>query len=93
METAETNPVQIDQATYAFYLEVAGSKVVLLQAFFELYEGLGTVRTIDIRRSLICVLTTPTQLHQCREALEAHHHVVTPMQNCLMRFPTFASLS
>ena len=65
------NPLQLDPHTCAFYLHLPGSKVVLLQAFFELYEGLATVRTIDIRRSLVCVLTTPQLAQECRNALEA----------------------
>jgi len=64
------NPVQLDPHTWGIYLEVPGSKVVLLQALFELYEGLGTVRTIDIKRSLVCVMTTNTLLEQCLSALQ-----------------------
>ncbi len=61
----------IDAQTEAFYLEVPADKVVLLQAFFELYEGLGVVRTEDVERSLVCVMTTTSLVHTCAAALEA----------------------
>lgn len=57
----------LDSYTDIVYLEVPATKVVLLQAFFELYEGLGTVRTLDLKKSLLCILTT--QLDDCLEAL------------------------
>lgn len=62
-------PEAIDDGTMALYLEVPGSNVVLLQAFFELYEGVGLVRTLDIRKSLVCVLTTPSLLEDCQAIL------------------------
>ncbi|MCB0311431.1 MAG: DUF4911 domain-containing protein [Bdellovibrionales bacterium] len=64
-------PQQIDQETWAYYLEVPGSLVVLLQAYFESYEGLGTVRTLDIRKSLVCILTTSSLRELCGRALES----------------------
>jgi hypothetical protein len=64
-------PDFIDPETCAFYLEVPSEKVVLLQAFFELYEGLGIVRTLNLRKSLVCILTTPSVVEDCRGALEA----------------------
>lgn len=63
--------IQIDEETLIVPLEVPGPKVVLLQTFFELYEGIGAVRTIDIRESVICIITTPTMLKHCLAALEA----------------------
>lgn len=62
---------QVDELTHIIYLEVPGSKVVLLQAIFELYEGVGTVRTLDIKRSLVCILTTPDMLPHCLMILDA----------------------
>ncbi|MFM1846998.1 MAG: hypothetical protein RL417_472 [Pseudomonadota bacterium] len=64
-------PDFIDTGTCAFYLVVPSDKVVLLQAFFELYEGLGIVRTLNLRKSLVCILTTPSMIDDCRRALEA----------------------
>ena len=58
-----------DDETRILYLEVPGSKVVLLQSFFELYEGLGLVRTIDIRSSQVCIITTTSQLDDSFKAL------------------------
>jgi hypothetical protein len=66
----EIVPDKLDDLTYAIYLEVPGSKVVLLQGLFETYEGVGTVRTIDIRRSLICILTTPEMFLDCASILK-----------------------
>lgn len=62
---------RLDEHTWALYLQVDGAQVVLLQALFETYEGLGTVRTLDIRKSLVCILTTPPQLKDCCGALES----------------------
>jgi len=60
----------LDSETCLIYLEVPGAKVVLLQAFFELYEGLGTVRTIDIKKSQVCIITTPSFVSDCMMVLE-----------------------
>jgi hypothetical protein len=73
--TEQTNPPLTiespDEYSRVVYLEVPGAKVVLLQAYFELYEGLGVVRTLDIRTSLVCIVTTASQLDECLRALEA----------------------
>ena len=63
----EQAAVHIDSDTVAFYLEVPRSHVVLLQVFFELYDGVGTVRTIDGESAIACVITTPSQLYAIRE--------------------------
>ena len=62
---------EIDQVTRVIYLEVPGANVVLLQGYFETYEGLGTVRTLDIRSSLVCILTTASILEDCLNALDS----------------------
>ena len=67
----EQAAVHIDSDTVAFYLEVPRSHVVLLQVFFELYDGVGTVRTIDGESAIACVITTPSQLSDCVGALYA----------------------
>lgn len=70
-------PVEkLDEQTYVIYLEVPPSQVVLLQGLFELYEGLGTVRTLDIPRSLVCILTTPSFIEDCIDVLEAIEYTV-----------------
>ena len=69
--SADIAPDFIDTGTCAFYLVVPSENVVLLQAFFELYEGLGVVRTLNLRKSLVCILTTPSVVNDCRAALEA----------------------
>ena len=65
--TADT----IDSQTRAFYFEVPRSKVVFFQALFETYEGIATVRTLNLERSLVCVLTTATLAPLCIELLHA----------------------
>jgi hypothetical protein len=61
----------IDPYTVAFYLEVPRSHIVLLQAYFELHEGMGTVRTLNKERGTVCVLTTPSLVSDCIEILYA----------------------
>ena len=62
---------ELDECAVALYLEVPGSKVVMFQAFFDMYEAIGVVRTIDIRRSRVCVVTTRDMLPDCMRLLEA----------------------
>ncbi|MCB0334710.1 MAG: hypothetical protein KDD62_00350 [Bdellovibrionales bacterium] len=59
----------IDEETCAYYLEVPSAQLVELQAYFEMYESLGTVRTIDLKRSLVCILTTTSLAEPCQQAL------------------------
>lgn len=70
---------ELDEQTLAIYIEVPGSQVVLFQAYFETYEAIGLVRTLDIRQSLVSVLTTRSQFEDCFELLssirdEIHWH-------------------
>ena len=66
----ESSLLDLDGQTTALFLEVPGPKVVVLQGFFELFEGLGIVRTIDVRKSQIAILTTNSLLDECIAALE-----------------------
>jgi len=61
----------IDDLTVAIYLLVDASQVVFLQGYFECHEGIGTVRTLNLRKSLVSVLTTPTMLDNCLLLLES----------------------
>lgn len=61
----------IDAQSVVIYLDCPGSNVVLLQAYFDIYESLGVVRTLDIKESLVCILTTPSMLNDCLEVLAA----------------------
>lgn len=63
-------PEKLDEHACALYLEVPGPQLVALQGYFETYEGVGLVRTLDIRRSLVCILTTPGMLDDCLKLLE-----------------------
>ncbi|MEN9844922.1 MAG: hypothetical protein RIS36_69 [Pseudomonadota bacterium] len=67
----QPSPVAIDADTVAFYLEVPRSHVVLLTVFFELYDGVGTVRTLDKEGAVVCVLTTPSHVQDCLGVLNA----------------------
>jgi len=61
--------VELDQFARAIFLEIPPSEVVLLQAIFESYEGVATVRTIDLKRSLVCLVTTVGLLETTIEVL------------------------
>ena len=71
VNTPSPIPVPIDENTVAFYLEVPRSHVVLITVFFELYDGVGTVRTLDKEGAVVCVLTTPSQVQDCVGVLKA----------------------
>lgn len=62
-------PIESDPDTVTFFLKIDGPQVVLFQAIFETYEGVGTVRTLDIRSSLISVITTKDQAADCQRLL------------------------
>lgn len=59
-----------DEFTRAIFLDMPASQIVLLQGFFELYDGLGTVRTIEKNQAMVCVLTTPSQIEETCRVLE-----------------------
>lgn len=69
----------IDNHTAVLYLELPGSKVVLLQSAFELAECAGVVRTIDIRESKVCIITTPTMLPEVFEILNGLKDEMPPI--------------
>ena len=64
-------PAPLDDHTIALFIEVPVSKVVLFQAYFDIYEGVATVRTLNPAESLICILTTPDMLNWCQRVLVA----------------------
>ncbi len=70
-EEARAAATLLDPDSVAIYLEVPRSNVVLLQAYFELYDGVGTVSTLQGDRPVVCVLTPPTQLDACLSVLDA----------------------
>ena len=70
-ETLRAASRSLDPGTIALYLEVPRSQVVLLQAYFELYDGVGTVRTLQGDDPVVCVLTTPGQFEDCVGVLGA----------------------
>ena len=58
-------PDYLDEHTCAIYLLVPAPQVVVLQAHFEAYDGVAVVRTLDLQKSLIAILTTPAMLPEC----------------------------
>jgi len=68
---AKPEPVELDSGLLVFYLEVPRHQVVLLQAYFELYDGIGTVRTLEGPQSIVSVLTNPSQKQDCIGVLDA----------------------
>lgn len=53
------SPAVYDQYSAVFYGKIPSAQTVLLQGYFEIAEGLGLVRTIDLREGLVCVISTP----------------------------------
>jgi len=84
--------VSLDPQTWAFYLRVPRSHVVLLQTYFELYDGVGTVRTITGPEPTLCILTTTGQLDDCIGVLQAirqdvEWELTTPPEQCQTQSP------
>lgn len=69
--TLSAAAVQVDPLTIAFYLRVPRAQVVLLQAYFELYDGVGSVRTISGDEPVVCVMTGNSLKDDCIGVLEA----------------------
>jgi len=55
----------LDQYTLVAFLTVPEMNLVKLQAIFESYEGIAMVRTLDMRRHLVSILTTPEMRPWC----------------------------
>jgi hypothetical protein len=75
-ETLRSAATQLDPSLWAFYLRVPRSQVVLLQTYFELYDGIGTVRTITGTEPILCVMTSSDLIEDCIGALVAIRHDV-----------------
>lgn len=61
----------IDEIGRAIYLYCPCDQIVLLQGYFETYEGLGIIRTIDSKNSLISIITTSDMIENCLGFLNA----------------------
>ena len=61
----------VDENTMVICLELLPAKVVILQGFFELLEGVGILRTLDAEKALVCVITTKSMLSECIGVLNA----------------------
>ena len=64
-------PVKLEGGAYQIFLEVPREKIINLQAFFEIYEGLAAVRTENKTESIVSLLTTESMLEDCLAALRA----------------------
>ena len=52
----------LDKETFVTYIEIPTDAVALFQGFFDLYEGLGVVRTINLEKTrsektILCLFT------------------------------------
>jgi hypothetical protein len=65
LEQDDLRVYSLDEIACAIYLYCPGDKIVLLQGYFETYEGLGVIRTIDKINSKICIITTRSMLNNC----------------------------
>lgn len=63
--------VVYDEHSSVFYGRIPSAQTVLLQGYFEIAEGLGLVRTIDLTEGLVCVITTPGLQDQVAEFIVA----------------------
>ncbi len=73
----QTHLLQLDEFAIALFVKLPASKVAFLQSLLETYEGLGTVRTLDVKNSLIAVITTTLQLATCEELLNSVKPIVS----------------
>ena len=62
---------RLDDSTYGIFLSLDKDYVVLLQGFLETYEGIGTIRSLSKKDSLVCIITTNSMLDDCIEFLNA----------------------
>lgn len=73
MENKQSNAIidALDEVTSCIYLKVPEKKVVFMQSIFEIYDGIATVRTLDIKNSLICIIVPNSNLELCLEILNS----------------------
>jgi hypothetical protein len=77
---------KLDDDCLALYLEVPGSKIVQLQAIFEICEDVAITRTLSVAKSMICLLTTPSMLNDCLAILDAIRNNVPHDNNIHWKF-------
>lgn len=68
--------IQLDKLTKAIYFYTPRYNIVYLQGVIELYEGLATLRTIDIKQSLMCLITTNEQMGTALEMMEENREEI-----------------
>ncbi len=61
----------IDDVTECIILELPASKIVFIHALFEGYDGLAQVKTLDTKRSLLCLIATRDTAPDCLRVLES----------------------
>jgi hypothetical protein len=60
----------LDKDTVAIYISCPSMHIVQLQSYFEIFESVGIVRTLDSKSSMVCILTTPSMEKDCHEILQ-----------------------
>ena len=70
-ESLISHAVSVDSITKAIYLEIPREEIVTLQALFELYDGLATVRSTNGKTGHVVVLTSSSTLSDCVAVLES----------------------
>lgn len=62
---------RVDETTKSIFLELPAGKIILFQALVDTYEGLGVVRTVRVKDSIICILTTNDMEADLKELLSS----------------------
>lgn len=60
-----------DQITQIIYIKTSPKMVVYLQALFEIYESVAIVKTIDVEKSILALITTIDYKELCLNILES----------------------
>ena len=66
----------LDESTCAVYIHCPAAYIVDLQSYFEIYESLGVVRTLDSKNSLVGIVTTPSMLEEVEKVLDGLKDII-----------------
>lgn len=74
---------ETDEVCRTVVVELPAKNVVKLQAYFDLTENLGALRTISVEQGRIAILTTSDLLQDCYSLLDslADSLCIKPVQN------------
>jgi hypothetical protein len=59
-----------DSETIIFTVITEKDKIGLLQAFFEAYDGVALIRTVEEKSNLVEIISTPSMEDDCRIILK-----------------------